>query len=154
MQGIKSDTADRELIFSRIIDAHVSLVWEIWTKVEHIKNWWGPDGFTNTIFKMDVRTGGVWDLIMHSPEGIDYKHKCIFKKVIKNKLIIYEQLTDPKYVATVKFESRGDKTYLYWELLFESREYMLEVVKNFKVDPGLEQTAERMIHFLLTSSLS
>ena len=154
MQSVKGDTADRELIFSRIIEAPVDLVWEIWTKVEHIQKWWGPNGFTNTISKMEVRSDGEWDLIMHSPEGIHYIHKCIFRKVVKHKLIVYEQLTDPKYVATVRFESRGKKTFLYWQLLFNTREYMLEVVKTFKVDPGLEQTAERMIHYLSVSGLS
>jgi uncharacterized protein YndB with AHSA1/START domain len=154
MQSVKSETADRELIFSRVVDAPVDLVWEIWTKPKHIKNWWGPDGFTNTIFKMEVKSGGEWDFIMHSPDGIHYRHKCIFRKLVKNKLIIYEQLTDPKYLATVKFETKGDKTSLYWQLLFESHEYMIEVVKTFKVDPGLEQTALRMIHYLLESGLS
>jgi hypothetical protein len=73
--------------------------------------------------------------------------------VIENKLILYEQLTDPKYLATVRFESREDTTFLYWQLLFESREYLLEVVKTFKVDPGLRETAERMIHYLSASGL-
>ena len=153
MQSVKSDTADRELIFSRIVDAPVDLVWELWTKAEHIQNWWGPDGFTNTIFKMDVRPGGEWDFIMHSPDGIHYTHKCIFRQLEKNTLIVYEQVTDPKYLATVRFESKGDKTFVYWKLLFESHEYFLEVVRTFKVDPGLQQTAERMIHYLSTSGL-
>ena len=154
MQTKESNTANRELRISRSLNAPIELVWEVWTDPNHIKNWWGPNGFTNTISRMEVRQGGEWDLIMHSPDGIHYRHKCIFRKVERNKLIVYEQLTDPKYLATVRFESKGDKTFLYWQLLFESREYMLEVVKTFKVDPGLQQTAERMIHYLLSSDLA
>jgi uncharacterized protein YndB with AHSA1/START domain len=153
MLGVKSNTAERELVFSRTINAPVDLVWEVWTKAEHIQHWWGPDGFTNSILRMEMRTGGEWDFIMHSPEGISYTHQAIFRKVVKNKLIIYEQLTDPKYLATVKFENRGGKTDFYWQLLFESHEYLVEVVKTFKVDPGLAQTAERMINYLSTSGL-
>ncbi len=59
MENVKNDTRDRELIITRKINAPVELVWEVWTKPEHIANWWGPEGFTNTITKMEVRPGGV-----------------------------------------------------------------------------------------------
>ena len=58
MQSEKSDTTDRELIITRLLHAPVEVVWEVWTNPEHIINWWGPDGFTNTISKMEVQPGG------------------------------------------------------------------------------------------------
>ena len=54
MENEKNSTKDRELIISRTLNAPVELVWEVWTRPEHIVNWWGPDGFTNTISKMEV----------------------------------------------------------------------------------------------------
>jgi uncharacterized protein YndB with AHSA1/START domain len=51
--------ADRQLSITRLINAPRELVFEVWTKPEHIKEWWGPNGFTNTIFNMDVKPGGV-----------------------------------------------------------------------------------------------
>jgi uncharacterized protein YndB with AHSA1/START domain len=44
----------------RIVKAPIDLVWKVWTSPEHIKHWWGPAGFTNTISEMDVRPGGVY----------------------------------------------------------------------------------------------
>ncbi len=44
MENVKNDTRDRELIITRKINAPVELVWEVWTKPEHIANWWGPEG--------------------------------------------------------------------------------------------------------------
>jgi uncharacterized protein YndB with AHSA1/START domain len=38
---------------SRLLDAPIQLVWEVWTNPNHIKNWWGPTGFTNTILKFN-----------------------------------------------------------------------------------------------------
>ena len=49
MENKKSNTQDREIAISRKLNAPVELVWELWTNPEHIANWWGPDGFTNTI---------------------------------------------------------------------------------------------------------
>ena len=49
--------ADREIVISRVLDAPRELVWEAWTNPKHIVNWWGPNDFTTTIEKMDLRVG-------------------------------------------------------------------------------------------------
>ena len=102
--NILSPTADRELIITRTLNAPVELVWEVWTNSDHIKNWWGPTGFSNTISKMDLKTGGEWNLVMHGPDGTDYKNKSVFKKIVKYKKIVYEHVSGPKFLATIEFE--------------------------------------------------
>jgi len=152
MPNEKSNTAGRELHFSRLVDAPIKLVWEVWTDPEHIKQWWGPDGFTNTITKMDIKPGGEWNLVMHGPDGTDYDHKCVFREVVKYNKLVYEQLTHFIYVATIEFESRKDKTLIKWTMLFESEEHLIQAAKTYKVDTGLKQTAERFISYLLAFS--
>ena len=44
-----SDTAGRELVITRLLNAPRKLVWMVFTEAEHIAKWWGPTGFTNTI---------------------------------------------------------------------------------------------------------
>jgi|SRR6478609_1997734 len=150
MQNVKSNTADREITVSRLLKAPIELVWEVWTSPEHIKNWWGPDGFTNTISKMDIKSGGEWDLVMHGPDGTDYKNKSVFKEVVKHKKLVYEHVTAPKFTATITFESRGNTTFLDWHMLFESKEQFIQVVKTFKADEGLKQNIEKLDHYLQT----
>lgn len=36
MQNENSNTKDRELLLTRVLDAPVELVWEVWTNPEHI----------------------------------------------------------------------------------------------------------------------
>jgi uncharacterized protein YndB with AHSA1/START domain len=148
MSGAKNDTSDRELVFSRLLNAPVQLVWKVWVSPEHIKNWWGPDGFTNTIRKMEVKPGGRWDLTMRGPDGTDYEIHCIFREVVKYRRIVYEQMTNWRCISTVEFESRGEQTFVRWQLLFENRDYMIEVARANGVDSGLVQTAERLIAYL------
>jgi uncharacterized protein YndB with AHSA1/START domain len=148
MQSAKDNMADRELIFSRLLDAPVTLVWKIWTNQKHIALWWGPDGFTNTIIKMDVKPGGEWHLIMHGPNGKDYEIKSVFREIVKHKKIVYEQLNHFKYIATIQFESRDDKTHLHWQMLFESRESLAQAAKSYGVIDGFKQNAERLIDYL------
>src|SRR5258708_5147283 len=79
----KSNTVGNELRFSRLLDAPIRLVWDVWVDPEHIKNWWGPAGFLNTIKEMDLRPGAEWILVMHGPDGRNYDVKCIFREIVK-----------------------------------------------------------------------
>ena len=65
----EAGTADREIVATRIYGAPRELVWRVWTDPKHIAQWWGPQGFTNTIREMDVRPGGAWRFTMHGPDG-------------------------------------------------------------------------------------
>ena len=147
MENTKSNTHDRELVISRTLNAPVELVWEVWTKPEHIANWWGPNGFTNTITKMDMAPGGEWNLVMHGPDGTDYKNKSIFREVIPFKKIVYEHIA-PMFVATVTFEEQGEQTLINWHMLFETAEEFIRVVKTFKADEGLKQNIEKLNVYL------
>jgi len=150
MQKVKSNTADREISISRLFDAPIDLVWEVWTNPEHIKNWWGPNGFTNTIHLMNVRPGGEWNLTMHGPDGTDYKNKSIFKEIIPQKRIVYDHISGPKFIATIDFEPQGEKTFINWHMLFETKEEFIQTVKTFKADEGLKQNIDKLTHYLQT----
>ena len=145
---IKNDTSDRELIITRLLNAPRELVWDVFTTPEHIKNWWGPNGFTNTIDKMDVKPGGEWEFIMHGPDGTDYKNKSIYKEIIRPERIVFEHVSGPKFIATITFTAEGNKTYLKWHMLFESAEQFQQVVKTFKADEGLKQNIVKLEEYL------
>lgn len=144
----KNDNADRELTISRRLKAPVELVWEVWTKPEHIANWWGPNGFTNTITKMDIVPGGEWNLVMHGPDGANFPNRSIFKEVVPFKRIVFEHVSHPHFVTTVEFENMGDETLLNWHMLFDSKEDFIKVVKAFKADEGLKQNIEKLSVYL------
>jgi uncharacterized protein YndB with AHSA1/START domain len=141
-------TSGREITISRVLRAPIELVWEVWTKPEHIKNWWGPNGFTNTIHQMDVKPGGEWNFIMHGPDGTDYQNKSVFKEIIKHKKIVYDHISGPKFRATIEFEKQNDKTFIKWNMLFESKEEFVQVIKTFKADEGLKQNVDKLDAYL------
>jgi uncharacterized protein YndB with AHSA1/START domain len=45
----------------------VEVVWAAWTAPEVIRQWWGPEGFSCPLARMDVRAGGVSLLAMQAP---------------------------------------------------------------------------------------
>lgn len=138
----------RELTISRLLNAPRELVWEVFANPEHIKNWWGPNGFTNTIDKMEFKTGGIWEFFMHGPDGTDYKNINIFKEVIKPECIVYEHANEPKHVTTITFAAQGQKTLLNWHMIFESEALFKQVVETYKADAGLQQNIEKLEKYL------
>lgn len=142
-----NDICNRKLAVTKLLDAPVDLVWEAWTKPEHIANWWGPHGFTNTIQQMDVRAEGEWRLTMHGPDGKNYLNKSLFKEIIPFSKIAFQHF-NPNYEAKITFEPKGDKTLMEWTVLFETVELFETVVKVFKADEGLLQNIEKLESYL------
>ena len=151
MENKKNDTKDREIRLSRTLNAPVDLVWEMWTDPEHIANWWGPDGFTNTIGTMDIRPGGQWNLVMHGPDGRDYDNKSIFTEVVKHKKLVFEHVSEPRSRTTVEFEAKGEQTLLTWQMVFESAEVFLKVVKEHGAIEGMKQNVGKLEKYLVST---
>src|ERR1700680_2383315 len=93
----QSATADREIVISRVISAPRELVFEAFTEVRHLSRWWGPDGFTTTTRAFEFRAGGVWDFVMHGPDGADFQE-----------WISCAQNAPPERIALHHGESRED----------------------------------------------
>src|SRR4051794_37608696 len=112
-----SNTPDREISATRIFDAPRDLVFQMWTDPQHIGNWWGPNGFTITLYEMDVRPGGVWRFVMHGPDGRDYQNKIVYVEVVKPERLVYDHVSGPLFRATVNFAEEGRKTRLNMQML-------------------------------------
>lgn len=141
------NTDTRELLIKRTLNAPIELVWEVWTTPEHIAQWWGPTGFTNTITKMDMVAGGEWVLTMHGPDGTDYPGKHFFKEVIEFKRICYEHF-NPHFIATIDFEADGEQTHINWHMIFDTAEILQAVIKAHNAAEGLKQNIEKLSAYL------
>jgi uncharacterized protein YndB with AHSA1/START domain len=59
------------VVIERSFDAPVDLIWRMWTDPEHFAAWYGPDGASIPVAKMDVRVGGTRLVCMEvqTPDG-------------------------------------------------------------------------------------
>tara|TARA_B100000609_G_scaffold189820_1_gene177161 strand:+ start:356 stop:811 length:456 start_codon:yes stop_codon:yes gene_type:complete len=142
------DISKRSLSLTRTFDAPVDLLWKVLTTPEHIIHWWGPDGFTNTIHKMEVKEGGKWEFTMHGPDGSDYENEYIYSVIKPMEKIVLEHLKDPKFMIIVTLFKEGQRTKVHWQNIFESIPDKEEAIRAFKADVGLEQNMERLSHYL------
>ena len=58
----------QNIVVTRVIEAPVEQVWQAWVEPELVKRWWGPDGFTAPVARMDFREGGVSLVCMSAPQ--------------------------------------------------------------------------------------
>jgi uncharacterized protein YndB with AHSA1/START domain len=140
----KLDTSDREITVTRVFDAPRELVFAMWTDPKHVAQWWGPNGFSSTIHSMDVRPGGVWDFVMHGPDGVEYPNKIIYREVVKPERLVYSHVSGPLFQMTVTFADDGGKTRLTARMLFESAALRDQTVKQVGAVEGLKQTLGRL----------
>jgi len=141
---LQSSASDREIVATRVFDAPRELVFRMWTDPEHAAQWWGPRGFTNTISKMDVRSGGVWEFVMHGPDGTDYKNKFVYVEVVPPERIVYDHVSGPLFHATAIFTDEGGKTRVSVRMLFDSAELRNRVAEEFGAVKGLGQSLDRL----------
>jgi uncharacterized protein YndB with AHSA1/START domain len=137
-------SSDREIVTTRVVDAPRERVWKAWTDPKQVAQWWGPNGFTNTIHEMDVRAGGVWRFVMHGPDGMDYKNKSIFEEIVKPGRLVYTHVSGPKFQATATFDEHGGKTTVTMRMLFDTAAERDRTVKVFGAVEGAKQTLERL----------
>jgi uncharacterized protein YndB with AHSA1/START domain len=155
-----TNTADREIVITRVFDAPCELVWEAMVNPKHVVHWWGPNGFTATIEKMDVRVGGVWKHVMHGPEGTDYPNSSVFKEIVKPERIVYshgggkEGGPGAHFVAIWTFEDLGEQTRLTIRGVFDSPADRDFVVKEYGAIEGGKQTLQRLADYLPKMSAS
>ncbi|GHM99081.1 activator of HSP90 ATPase [Cytophagales bacterium WSM2-2] len=159
MAGKNESTTDREIKITRVFDAPRNLLWSAWTEQKHVINWWGPTGFTNTIHQMEVKAGGVWDFIMHGPDGTNYPNKIVFTEVVKPELLKFDHGSDNpndpgRFKVTVNFKViEGNKTELTMQMIFLTKEARDLVVEKYGAIEGNRQTMARLEEYLKTMTL-
>lgn len=65
------------------------LVFKALTEPEHLKNWWGPKGWTFTVAKFDLRPGGVFLYSQKPADGDIMWVKFVYGEIIAPEKIVY-----------------------------------------------------------------
>ena len=107
-----------DLVLERVVPVSPKLMWEAWTRPEHLKKWFAPAPWTVSDIQVDLRPGGGSRLVMRSPEGEEFPSEgCYLEVVPQKKLVFTDTLLEgfrpapnPFFTAVVSFEPHGDGT--------------------------------------------
>jgi uncharacterized protein YndB with AHSA1/START domain len=110
---------DRRIVTTRIVSAEREEVWQAWTNPILLAQWWGPRGFRNTFYEFDLRPGGVWRFIMHSPDGAHFPNESVFVEIVQPERIVFRHLAPVHgFLATAEFAEEGAETAIRFSMLF------------------------------------
>jgi uncharacterized protein YndB with AHSA1/START domain len=76
-----------DLVVAREFDAPVEEVWKAWVDPTTLMKWWGPDGFTSPVARIDLREGGTSLVGMSAPEFGDMFSIWQYQKIVPLQLI-------------------------------------------------------------------
>jgi uncharacterized protein YndB with AHSA1/START domain len=127
----------RRITIERTYRGSVEDVWDLWTTKEGIESWWGPDGFTTKVLKLDLRAGGelFYAMTATAPAQAQFmknarmplttQGRITYTEVVTQKRLAYIHLADfipgvePYDVATlVEFHPTGQSVYMV--LIFDA----------------------------------
>ena len=158
----RSTTADREIVISRVIRAPRERVFEAFTAVRHLSQWWGPEGFTTTTRAFEFRVGGEWDFVMHGPDGTDYQEWISWTEIVPPERIALlhgESRGDPdSFVSVLSFVPDGPAaedaaaTRVEMRTVFPTRELRDEAVERYHAIEGGEQTLGHLAAYVAGSA--
>ncbi|HZD45879.1 MAG TPA: SRPBCC family protein [Acidobacteriaceae bacterium] len=110
---------DRQIMTTRIVSAEREEVWQAWTNPILLAQWWGPRGFRNTFYEFDLRPGGAWRFIMHSPDGAHFPNESVFVEIVQPERIVFRHLAPVRgFLATAEFAKEGAGTAIRFSMLF------------------------------------
>ena len=90
-----------DLVLERVIDVPPALVWEAWTKPEHLAQWFTPRPWTVSDCEIDLRPGGMFRTVMKSPEGVEYPGSGCYLEVVPIKRLVWTSALLPGYRPAV-----------------------------------------------------
>jgi len=79
----------REFVITRTFDAPRQVVWQAFTEVDRLVQWWGPKGFTMRVAKLDLRPGGVFHYGMRSPTGHEMWGRFVYREVVAPERLVF-----------------------------------------------------------------
>jgi uncharacterized protein YndB with AHSA1/START domain len=148
----QSATADREIVISRAIGAPRELVFEAFTEERLLSRWWGPEGFTTTTRAFDFRVGGVWDFVLHGPDGTDYQEWISWTEIAPPERIALlhgEFRGDPNaFESVVTFAPDGAATRIEMRTVFPIKELRDEAVEKHHAIEGGRQTLSHLAAYV------
>src|SRR5215470_8256047 len=148
-------TADREIVISRVIGAPRELVFEAFTSVRHLARWWGPDGFTTSTRSFEFRAGGVWDFVMHGPDGTDYPEWITWIEIVapsRIALLHGEFRDDPNtFESVLTFSPEGPATRIEMRTVFPTRELRDQAVEKYHAIEAGRQTLGNLAAYVVSN---
>jgi uncharacterized protein YndB with AHSA1/START domain len=143
---------DREIVMTRVFDAPRRLVFEAMTSPEHVKQWFGPHGWTCETSEIDFRVAGKWRSVLRSPDGRTMGMSGVYKEIAPPERFVSTESFDDfpgESLNTLTFVEQDGKTTFTVTVLSPSAE-VRDIVLRSGMERGAGETYDRLADHLKT----
>lgn len=145
--------SDLEIELSRVFNAPRRLVFEAYSKPEHVRRWWGLRGATLTTCDMDFRPGGAWRFVIREKDGNEYAFRGEYREVVPPERLVqtfeFEGMPGAVSVETLTFSEQDGKTTIKAVSRFDSIEARDGMIQS-GMEQGAAETWDRLDEFVRT----
>ena len=139
---------DREIHIERIFDAPRDRVFATFTDPALVPEWWGPEGTTTIVDRMDVEAGGSWRYVVKGDDGSEHGFRGTYREVSPPERLVstfeWEGMPGLVSVDISVFEDLGDgRTKIVTTSLFHTDEERDGMLAS-GMEAGLNQTYNRL----------
>ena len=117
---------DREILMTRVFDAPRQLVFDVWTKPEHLPHWLlGPEGWTMPVCEVDLRPGGAWHFVWRRADGTEMEMRGEYREVTPPERVVSTESWGgdwPETLNTLVLSEENGQTTLTNTVLYPSKE--------------------------------
>jgi uncharacterized protein YndB with AHSA1/START domain len=139
---------DRHIVITRIFDAPRAVVFEAWTKAEHVTHWWDPSGLPLAVCGIDLRLNGAFRWVNRAPDGGEgHSFTGIYREIVPPEKLVFTDASEHGR-STLVFTQQGKQTKLTIAIECATSNDR-DVLLQMRVDAGTAQTLENLAAYLL-----
>jgi uncharacterized protein YndB with AHSA1/START domain len=117
--------SDREISMTRVFNAPASVLFDVWTKPEHVRKWYGVRQTTVTVCDIDLRVGGAWRWVV-TRNGMEVAFSGVFREIDPPRRLqrteVFEAMPGAESLVTLTFDEKDGQTTLTLNMFFPSKQ--------------------------------
>ncbi|MFV8752747.1 SRPBCC family protein [Nannocystaceae bacterium ST9] len=137
--------SEREIVITRSFRAPTHVVFDAWTKPEHLRRWWAPlsRGVSVIECDADLRVGGRYRYVIGRGED-QFAFSGEYLEFARPTRLVYTQSFEPlpgAAVITVSFEAQPDSTKLTAHEVYPTAEARAQAIAS-GMEEGMRETMD------------
>lgn len=105
--------------FSRAYSTRRRILFDVWTKPEHVRKWYCVRSTAVTVCDIDLRVGGAWRWVVTKPKGMEVAFSGVFLEIDPPRRLQrterFEAMPGAESVVTLTFDEKDGQTTLTLE---------------------------------------
>jgi uncharacterized protein YndB with AHSA1/START domain len=140
--------SELEIVTTREFDAPIALVFDVFTKPEHVRNWFAPFECVVTECSIDLRVGGKYHIVFVTGDGIECSFRGTYQEVEPPTRTVatwlFEGWPDADAVETVDLHETDGVTKVTMRLAFRDKDGRDHMTKH----DGQEDSFDKLEDYL------